>query len=81
MSKFELQSKVKLNIDSILCLIILNNGKIAAGSNDASIRIFNSNNFKNFLTIKEHKKGISSLTQTKKLNFLILYLLQKIVLL
>ena len=69
MSKFELQSKLKLNIDSILCLLILNNGKIAAGSNDGSISIFNSNNFKTFLTIKEHKKGITSLTQTKKLKF------------
>ena len=69
MSKFELQSKLKLKIDSILCLLILNNGRIAAGSNDSSIRIFNSNNFKTFLTIKEHKKGITSLTQTKKLKF------------
>ena len=62
MNKFELHCRIKLNIDSILCLIILNDGTIASGSNNCNIKLFNFKNYRNFLTIKEHTKGITSLS-------------------
>jgi len=69
MNKFELKCRIKVNIDSILCILILNDGTIAIGSNDSSIKLFNSKKYHNFLTIKEHKKGITSLAQSNKLKF------------
>lgn len=69
MIKFELQCKIKVDIDSILCLLILKDGRIGIGSNNSFIKIFQLNTFYSNLTIKEHKKGITSLTQTNKLKF------------
>lgn len=69
MIKYELQSKIKVDIDSILCLLILKDKRLAVGSNNSSIKIFKLNTFYSNLTIKEHKKGITSLTQTNKLKF------------
>lgn len=69
MIKFELQCKIKVDIDSILCLLILKDGRIGIGSNNSFIKIFKLNTFYSNLTIKEHKKGITSLTQTNKLKF------------
>ena len=69
MNKFELKCRIKLNNDSILCILILNDGTIATGSNDSSIKLLNSKKYHNFLTIKEHKKGITSLAQSNKFKF------------
>ena len=69
MDKLELQCRIKLNADSIICLLILNEGKISLGTNDSIIEIFNSNNFKKFLSLKGHSKGITSLSQSNKLKF------------
>ena len=69
MKKLELKSRIKINSDSILCLLILNDSYIAVGTNDSSIKLFNPQNYNNYLTIKEHKKGITSLAQSNKLKF------------
>ena len=69
MNKIELKCRIKLKSDSIFCLLILYDGAIATGLNDSSIKLYKSKNFYNFLTIKEHTKGITSITQSKKLKF------------
>ena len=69
MNKLEFQCRINLNIDSILCLIILNDGTIAAGLINGKIKLFNSKKYNNFLTIKEHTKGITSLSQSQKLKY------------
>ena len=69
MNKIELKCRIKLESDSIFCLLILYDGAIATGLNNSSIKLYKSKNFYNFLTIKEHTKGITSITQSKKLKF------------
>lgn len=69
MMKFELKCRIKINSDSILCLLILDDSSIAVGTNDSSIKLFSPKNYKNYLIIKEHQKGITSLTQSNKLDF------------
>ena len=69
MKKFELKCRIKINSDSILCLLVLKDSSIAIGTNDSSIKLFSPKNYKNYLTIKEHQKGITSLTQSNKLDF------------
>ena len=51
-------------------LLKLNNGKIASGSRDSTICIFNSKTFEKEMQIKEHKDAIKNLTQLKN-NILI----------
>lgn len=69
MKKFELKCRIKINCDSILCLLVLKDSSIALGTNDSSIKLFSPRNYSNYLTIKEHQKGITSLTQSNKLEF------------
>ena len=69
MMKFELKCRIKINSDSILCLLILNDSSIAVGTNDSSIKLYSPKTYSNYLTIKEHQKGITSLTQSNKLEF------------
>ena len=47
----------------VSCLILLKDGRIASGSGDKSIIIYNKNTYKPDLIIKEHKDNISCLTE------------------
>ena len=48
---------------SIYCLSVLNDGRLASGSNDNSIIIYNKITYKPDLIIKEHKNSVWCITQ------------------
>jgi len=61
----ELKLKLKYHNDIIWCSILLKDGRIATGSEDNSIIIFNNKTFKPDLIIKEHDWPVRCLIQLK----------------
>ena len=55
--------ELTFHTNKVLCLILLNDGRIASCSYDKSIIIYNKNTYKPDLIIKEHSDEIYSLTQ------------------
>ena len=56
---------LKEHKDNVLCLTLLNDGRLVSGSQDHSIIIYNKSNYNSDLIIYEHKDSILSLTQFK----------------
>ena len=65
--KLELKDPLILNEHKgdVLCLTLLNDGRLVSGSLDSSIIIYNKSTYKSDLIIKEHKDRIWSLVQFK----------------
>ena len=65
--KLELKDPLILNEHKgdVLCLTLLNDGRLVSGSLDSSIIIYNKSTYKSDLIIKEHKDRIWSLAQFK----------------
>ena len=59
---FELNSVLNNHTKFVECLTILKDGRMASGSSDNLIIIYQKNTFKPDLTIKEHTSGVTCLT-------------------
>ena len=51
-------SKLKVHIDNVLCLIVLNDGRLVSGSRDCLIIIYNKKSYKPDLIIKNHNRAV-----------------------
>ena len=60
---FDMKLKINMHRDLVLCLILLNDGRMASGSSDKSIIIYNKITFKPELIINEHNSSVFCLTQ------------------
>ena len=55
--------KITNHTDMVLCLCVLNDGRLVSGSNDKSIIIYNKTTYQPDLIIKEHNNGITCISQ------------------
>ena len=69
LNKYFCQCNLLINNSSILCLIVLSDGRFVSGSNDSKIKIYNNNTYIVEILIEEHSKGVICLIESKILNF------------
>ena len=55
--------KITNHTDMVLCLCVLNDGRLVSGSNDKSIIIYNKTTYQPDIIIKEHNNGITCISQ------------------
>lgn len=62
---YQLKSKFKVHNNSVMCCIILKDGRYASSACDKSIKIFNKKTFKIDINILEHKDYVAYIFQLK----------------
>ena len=55
--------KLNIHTSKIVCLSVLNDGRLVSGSNDYSIIIYNKITYRPDIIIKEHSGGVNCITQ------------------
>ncbi len=69
-SNIYLENTIKINTQSIYCLLILNDGRICSASNDSKINILNKFTYETEITIDIFQNGIYYISQLKNLNLI-----------
>ena len=69
-SNIYLENSIKINTQSIYCLLILNDGRICSASNDSKINILNKYTYETEITIDIFQNGIYYISQLKNLNLI-----------
>ncbi len=69
-SNIYLENSIKINTQSIYCLLILNDGRICSASNDSKINILNKFTYETEITIDIFQNGIYYISQLKNLNLI-----------
>ena len=69
-SNIYLENTIKINTQSIYCLLILNDGRICSASNDSKINILNKYTYETEITIDIFQNGIYYISQLKNLNLI-----------
>ena len=69
LNKYFCECNLVLNNSSILCLILLSDGRFVSGSNDSKIKIYNNNTYIVEILIEEHLKSVICLIESKILKF------------